>query len=98
VVGGSPAGTLLHHAAWVGDAEVVGDLLAAGAEADAGSDAEFGTPLAWAALASCEHEVPGRDYVGVAEQLTAAGARVEPRLVEVAGGPLLPWLEARANG
>jgi ankyrin repeat protein len=98
VVGGSPAGTLLHHAAWVGDAELVGDLLAAGIPADAGSGAEFDTPLAWAALASCEHHVLGRDYVGVAERLTAAGAQVDRRFVEVAGGPLLPWLEARANG
>ena len=98
VVGGSPAGTLVHHAGWVGDAELVGELLAAGVEADAASDAEFGTPLAWAALASGEHEVPGRDYVGVAERLTAAGARVDPRLVEVAGEPLLSWLEARSSG
>jgi ankyrin repeat protein len=98
VVGGSPAGTLLHHAAWVGDADLVGELLAAGIPAEAGSEAEFGTPLAWAALASCEHHVLGRDYVGVAERLTAAGAQIEPRLVEVAGGPLLPWLEARTNG
>ena len=97
VVGGSPAGTLLHHAAWVGDAELVGELLAAGIRADAGSDAEFATPLAWAALASCEHEVSGRDYAGVAERLTAAGAEVEPRFVEVAGGPLLLWFEARTG-
>jgi hypothetical protein len=98
VVGGSPAGTLLHHAAWVGDAELVGDLIAADIPAEAGSEAEFGTPLAWAALASCEHHVLGRDYVGVAERLAAAGAQVDPRFVEVAGGPLLPWLEARVNG
>jgi hypothetical protein len=30
VVGGSPEGTLLHHAAWVGKPEILGDLLARG--------------------------------------------------------------------
>jgi hypothetical protein len=35
---------------------------------------------------------PGRDYVAVAEQLIAAGAKVEPRLAEVAQGPLLDLL------
>src|SRR5262249_3942570 len=67
VVGGSPRGTLLHHAAWVGDAELVLRLLRRGADPCAGSGAEFDTPVAWAALGSEAYRVSGRDYVGVVE-------------------------------
>jgi ankyrin repeat protein len=101
VVGGSPEGTLLHHAAWMGNPELVRELLELGADATAHSPAEFSTPLAWAALASEYQELPGRDYVLVAEELVANGAEVEPRLLEVATGPLLAWLErqlATASG
>jgi ankyrin repeat protein len=101
VVGGSPEGTLLHHAAWMGDAELVRKLLDLGADATAHSPAEFSTPLAWAALASEYHELPGRDYVLVAEELVANGAEVEPRFLDVATAPLLAWLErqlATASG
>jgi ankyrin repeat protein len=95
VVGGSPEGTLLHHAAWVGDAAVVRALLAAGADPSAGADADLPTPLGWAALASAHHGEPGRDHVVVAEALAAAGAAVEPRFAEVADGPLYDWLVSR---
>ena len=95
VVGGSPEGTLLHHAAWVGDADLVLTLLARGADPTARSDAEFDTPLAWAALASEYHELPGRDYVAVAELLADAGNEVEPPFLTVADGPLYEWLEER---
>ena len=71
VVGGSPAGTLLHHAAWVGDVGLVRRLLDRGLDPDAPSGAEFDTPLAWAALASAGGE---GDHAGVAAALTAAGA------------------------
>ena len=87
-VGGGPPGTLLHHAAWVGDSEIVRELLARGADPVARSGAEFDTPLAWAALGSQAWREPGRDYVGVAEALVAAGAELEPRFGEVAEGPL----------
>jgi ankyrin repeat protein len=93
VVGGSPRGTLLHHAAWVGGAEVVRRLLEWGADPRAGSDAEFDTPVAWAALGSQWYRIPGRDYVAVVEQLVAAGGELEPRFAEVAEGPLAEWLE-----
>lgn len=93
VVGGSPDGTLLHHAAWIGNLRLVRELLELGGDATASSDAEFSTPLAWAVLASRDHELPNRDFVGVAELLTGAGAEIEPRFVEVADGPLLDWLE-----
>ena len=52
VVGGSPEGALLHHAAWVGAAGVARALLAAGADPRARADAELATPLGWAALSS----------------------------------------------
>jgi ankyrin repeat protein len=94
-VGGGPPGTLLHHACWVGKPEVVRALLARGADPVARSGAEYDTPIAWTALASQYHGLPGRDYVAVAERLVAAGAELEPRFVEVAEGPLADWLEER---
>jgi ankyrin repeat protein len=98
VVGGSPEGTLLHHAAWMGSAELVRELLELGADAQAGSPADFSTPLAWAALASEYHELSGRDYVAVAEALLANGAEIEPRFLDVAAGPLLEWLQLEDPG
>ncbi len=94
VVGGSPEGTLLHHAAWVGSPELVRALLARGADAHAGG-AETGTPLSWAAHGSQYHALEGRDYVGVAELLAEAGNTVDASLLEVADGPLYEWLEDR---
>jgi ankyrin repeat protein len=95
VVGGSPEGTLLHHAAWVGSPVLVTRLLALGADPVAPSGAEFDSPLAWAVLASQYHEVEARDFVAVAELLTAAGNELEPRFLDVAEGPLYDWLEER---
>jgi ankyrin repeat protein len=95
VVGGSPEGSLLHHAAWVGDAALVGELLARGADPAAGG--ETGTPLAWAAHGSRNHRAPGRDYVAVAELLAAAGNTLEPSLLDDAEGPLYAWLETRVG-
>ena len=92
VVGGSPEGTLLHHAAWVGNPDVVRALLERGADPVAASPEP---PLAWAVHGSQFWELPGRDHVGVAELLTAAGAVVEPRYLEHADGPLYGWLEKR---
>jgi hypothetical protein len=92
VVGGSPAGTLLHHAAWVGNPEPVGALLERGADPLAGSPE---TPLAWAVHGSQFSDMAGRDYVAVAELLSAAGAPVEARYLEYADGPLYGWLEER---
>jgi ankyrin repeat protein len=95
--GGGPPGTLLHHASWVGNAEVVRRLLERGADPVAPSGAEFDTPLAWAALGSQAWREPGRDYVAVAALLLEAGAELEPRLAEVAVGPLASRLR-RASG
>jgi ankyrin repeat protein len=94
VVGGSPAGTLLHHAAWIGSPGLVERLLERGADPLARSGLPFDTPLAWAALASRHHLLPGRDFVGVAELLVAAGADLEPHFHDVADGPLAEWLQS----
>jgi len=95
VVGGSPEGTLLHHAAWVGNPDIVARLLAAGSDAAATSFATYSTPLGCAALGSQYHLLPGRDYVAVAELLVQAGAEIEPRFLDVAEGQLAAWLEER---
>jgi ankyrin repeat protein len=95
VVVGSPEGPLLTHAAWVGDPALVDWLLEHGADPLDRMDAEWDTPLAVTALGSQWHRMPGRDYVAVAERLLAAGGTLEPRLLEVADGPLATWLEER---
>jgi ankyrin repeat protein len=92
-VGGGPPGTLLHHAAWVGNADAVRRLLERGADPVAPSGANFDTPIAWAVHGSTGWEIEERDYVAVAELLLAAGAELEPRFPEAAEGPLAQWLE-----
>ena len=94
VVGGSPEGSLLHHAAWIGSAELVEALLARGADPGGAGGAD-GTPLAWAAHGSQHHRMEGHDYVAVAELLVAAGDAVDPSMREIAEGPLYAWLEER---
>jgi len=96
-VGGGPPGTLLHHACWVAKPDVVRALLERGADVHArsGERRDGGTPMFWTALASQYHELPNRDFVGVAELLLAAGGELEPRMAEVAQGPLADWLEER---
>ena len=89
VVGGSPEGTLVEHAAWVGDAALVERLLALRAEP--------GAALGWTAHGSRNHRAPGRDYVAVAELLVAAGTPLEGGLLDDAEGPLYAWLEARLD-
>jgi ankyrin repeat protein len=94
--GGGPPGTLLHHAAWVGNTDVVRRLLARGADATSRSGAQFDTPLAWAVHGSRHNEYHGdRDFVGVADLLLAAGAKLEPHFVDAAGGELAGWLQER---
>ena len=89
VVGGSPEGSLVEHAAWVGDAALVERLLRLGAEP--------GAALGWASHGSRNHRVPGRDYVAVAELLVAEGSPLEPGLLDAAEGPLYGWLETRVG-
>jgi ankyrin repeat protein len=87
VVGGSPEGTLLHHAAWVGSPQLVRALL------DRGADPRG--VLGWTAHGSQYHELPGRDYVAVAELLMAAGDRPTAEDAQAADGPLHDWLSER---
>jgi ankyrin repeat protein len=98
VVGGSPPGTLLHHATWMADTQVVRELLALGADPNAPSPADLATPLAWAVYGSGQAPTRHRDYVAVAEQLAAAGAELDPRFLQAADGPLLEWLQFRLPG
>ena len=51
--------------------------------------------LDWAVHGSQHHAIEGRDYVGVASRLVAAGAVIEPAHLEQADGPLAEWLQAR---
>jgi ankyrin repeat protein len=98
--GGGPRGSLLHQAAWFGRPDFVRLLLDRGAEPDARATTEYATPLGWAAVGSRyspahpndSFSSPDGDYVGVAELLVAAGARVEPKFTEMAVPPLADWL------
>lgn len=94
-VGGGPPGTLLHHACWVGKPSVVALLLERGADPHARPGEGIGPPIAWTFIASQYHELPNRDFVGVAELLVAAGAELDERYAEVAQGPLADWLDER---
>jgi hypothetical protein len=91
VVGGSPPGTLVQHASWLGDPQAVGELLQNGADPGTGDDSALG----WAVHGSQQHELPGRDHVAVAELLAAAGGTSEPEFLDGADGPLHDWLAER---
>jgi ankyrin repeat protein len=91
VVGGSPPGSLLQHAAWMGDPQVVQALLSRGADPGSGSD----TALGWAVHGSRHHALPERDHVPVAALLVAAGNTIEPRYLDEADGTLHDWLADR---
>jgi ankyrin repeat protein len=88
---------LIGHAAWIGSPGCVRRLLELGADPLARADAEYDTPLAVAALGSQHHDLPDRDYVAVAELLVTAGNVIEPRLLDVADGPLAAWLAERLD-
>jgi hypothetical protein len=91
VVGGSPPGTLVQHASWLGDPHAVGELLRKGADPGIGDDSALG----WAVHGSQHHEPPGRDHAAVAELLAAAGGTIEPEFLDGADGPLYDWLAER---
>ena len=101
--GGGPRGSLLHQASWFGRADYVALLLDAGASPDGRAETEYATPLGWAAVGSRyspshpddSFSANDGDWVGVAQRLVAAGARVEPMFLDMAAGPLSDWLAAR---
>lgn len=73
------AGTALHHAAWLGNAEMVAQLLPLGAPVNV-RDSRFGSsPIAWAAHGSTNN-VGGKstDYPAVVRSLLDAGAERAP--------------------
>jgi hypothetical protein len=85
---------LLHHAAWMANAEAARELLALGADPNAAaSQDDPETPLTWAVWAWAHLPLPGRDYVSVAEALVEGGATLHPRYLDGAAGPLLEWLQ-----
>ena len=94
-VGGGPPGSLLHHACWVGDPQLVGRLLELGADCRRAPDTEVGTPIAWAARGSQYHRTAGRDYVAVVRAAAGGGRAARAPLPRHAEGPLAGWLEER---
>ena len=99
VIGGSPGGTLLHHAAWTANADAARELLARGADPNApASTGDPETPFSWVVWGSAHTPLAGRDYVLVAEALVDGGATLDPRFLDGAAGPLREWLQLHLPG
>lgn len=77
-------GTALHAAAYAGRTDVIGLLLARGADVNARDGAWQATPLAWATVGSGEatRSLPGADWAGAIRMLMAAGVSTEGAWVE----------------
>ena len=78
-------GTALHCAAWMGSAECVALILgrpSSRALLELRDRSFGGTPLGWCTHGSRNSGRRSADYVGVAKLLIAAGARVEPGMVD----------------
>ncbi len=72
---GAHRATALHHAAWLGDADIVRELLAAGAPVDIRGDEFDMTPLGWAEHGAVNSpRCKEGDYSGVVDALRTAGA------------------------
>jgi ankyrin repeat protein len=81
-------GSALHCASWQGSAECVAAILRrpAGRALLEVNDLRFGTtPLHWCCHGSVNRGNPHGEYAAIARQLIAAGARVEPRMLEWEG-------------
>src|SRR5215210_5569709 len=99
---GQRGGTPLHHAAWWGHGDVVDLLLARGADPHRRSESGTGaTPLGWAAHGSFHSPGPvaggGTDHERIADALLAAGARIEPDMLDAAAPALAERLRERAG-
>jgi ankyrin repeat protein/GNAT superfamily N-acetyltransferase len=93
---GELGGTALHHAAWMGAAGLVAELLAAGANPER-RDTHFGlTPLGWV-VRGARNAAPG-DHLEAAQALARAGARIPPELATEAEGDLADSLAGAAGG
>ena len=93
-VGGGPPGTLLHHACWVGNDELVRRLLGLGADPLARSGAEFDQPLAWAVARLAVPCAAGTRLRRGRRPAAGRGAE-SSRGSPVAQGPLAEWVEDR---
>ena len=90
----------------LGRAPLVELLLARGADPEARATTEYATPLGWTAVGSRyspDHpddsfSAPDADHLAVARLLVAAGARIEPKFVEMATSPLATWLAEAGGG
>lgn len=97
---GQMGGTALHHAAWWGHLDVVEVLLERGADPQrpAAEPGVGGTALGWAAHGSFHSPGPiaggGDQHAEIAQRLLAAGANVEPEMLEVASEELATLLRA----
>jgi ankyrin repeat protein len=104
--GGVDGGTALHAASWIGDVELVEEILQRGRVAlDSRDPVHLGTPLGWAAFGSVHRRARGGDYSTVIDRLVAAGADInapgnrEPKsLIAMAEGNLEVQATLRKHG
>jgi ankyrin repeat protein len=75
--GGVDGGTALHAASWMGDVELVEEILQRGRVAVESRDpVHLSTPLGWAAFGSVHRRARAGDYSAVVDRLVAAGANI----------------------
>jgi ankyrin repeat protein len=73
---GMEGGTVLHMAAWIGNCEMIQELLGRGVELNVLDPTHGSPPLAWAIHGSIHRRQPGADYVRAIELLVGGGADV----------------------
>ena len=75
--GGVDGGTALHAACWMGDVELVEEILRRGrVPLDSRDPVHLSTPLGWAAFGSVHRRARAGDYSAVVDQLVAAGGDI----------------------
>jgi hypothetical protein len=74
---GMDGGTVLHMAAWIGNTEMIRELLKRNVEIDALDLTHGSTPLGWAAYGSVHRRRAWGDYAGAIELLVGAGANIK---------------------
>jgi ankyrin repeat protein len=74
---GVDGGTALHAACWMGDVEMVEEILRRGrVPVESRDPIHLSTPLGWTAFGSVHRRADGGDYPAVVDRLVAAGADV----------------------